>query len=641
MNKYSTYLATLWVICAFELQSFAQNDSVWVIPELPVANIECPEDWLYNNSSTRDSIQTLPHLSSDISVVLRNQGLTIQNYGANGTLRLMRPTGLPPEYTRVFWHGLPLNAATNGLADFSLYPAFLFDELQTFTSASAAALGSGAGGLSIVLSNTQDQQNCKLGIAAFLDHDQMLNSHLGFKASGYISKFNYKIKIYKADERNEFLVRDLFKPNTDEEVQAHNNHNATHYLFELGRHWKQNDLRLSAWNSSRRINLPSTLGSFALSDANQSDSSFRLVLSYKTAIQKWIFDCSVARFTEEQQYKSHRITNDHFFVDSHHSSVQYSGNFRFRRSTNKYKQEWAFQPFQNSIKSTDYLQGINREQGINFLSFHSLAYHNAISQIQLRSELSDQYKALFTGSFIQKIGIGKVLGRNLETDISINGLFRRPTMNERFWQPGANPDLMPEQGWQLNAALSLLSKENRSLISINGKYFELDNRIVWIPENGVWSPENLQFARGISLSLNHQNEFKFRKVELEIQTNLTHTFSEYSLGELYTQAPYTPAYTGMISINLSRGKWNLYSNHSYTSSQQTDYSGSEWLVISAFAISNAGLCYSGKTGNCGFQTFIAMDNIFDISYQTVFAHALPGRIGRVGVSIYLEPLTHN
>jgi len=631
---------TLWVICAFELKSFAQRDSVWVLPELPVANIECPQDWLNNINSHTDSIQALLQLSTDISNVLRNQGLSVQNYGANGTLRLIRPTGLPPEYTRVFWHGLPLNAATNGLADFSLFPAFMFDELQTFSAASSAALGSGAGGLSVALSNYEVHQDCKLGIGAFVDHDQMLNSHLGLRANGHISKFNYKIKIFKADERNEFRFLDAQKPSTDAEIQGHNNHNATHYLLEAGYHWKQSGLRLSAWSSTRRVNVPNALGSFALSDANQSDSSLRIVLSYKTFIKKWNIDWSLARFTEDQQYKSHWITDDHFFIDSHHKSEQYLGNLRFRRSSSKYKQEWAFQPFQNSIISTDYTEGINRETGINFLSFHSLEYHNFTSQIQLRSELSDQFKAFFTGSFIQKMGIGKVLERKLESEFSINGLFRRPTMNERFWQPGANPNLLPEEGWQVNGALSLMSREDAPLLAISSKYFELNNRIVWMPENGIWSPENLQFAKGISLSLNYRNEYRIRKVKLGIQANLTRTMSKYKRGELYAQAPYTPDYNAILSMNMNWRKWSLQTNHSYTSAQQTDYSGSHWLVLSPFSISNASLSYAKRVNNMNLQVFFAVDNVFNISYQTVFAHALPGRISRVGMSIYFEPLIH-
>ncbi len=119
----------------------------------------------------------------------------------------------------------------------------------------------------------------------------------------------------------------------------------------------------------------------------------------------------------------------------------------------------------------------------------------------------------------------------MESELLFNGLFRRPTMNERFWNPGANADLLPEKGWQIKGSVSIMDTKENAFLNLNCNYFELDDRIIWMPQEGIWSPKNLQFAKGIQFSLNHQNNLAFGKWKLNYSANVARTYSQYRFGQ--------------------------------------------------------------------------------------------------------------
>ena len=58
-------------------------------------------------------------------------------------------------------------------------------------------------------------------------------------------------------------------------------------------------------------------------------------------------------------------------------------------------------------------------------------------------------------------------------------LDRMPTLNDRFWRPGGDPDLRPERGWNADAGLAWAPARYR----IEGPFFASATRdqIVWRP----------------------------------------------------------------------------------------------------------------------------------------------------------------
>src|SRR5690606_6722526 len=68
--------------------------------------------------------------------------------------------------------------------------------------------------------------------------------------------------------------------------------------------------------------------------------------------------------------------------------------------------------------------------------------------------------------------------------------FKVPTLNDRFWEPGGNPDLLPEES--INGEIGFhwlksgLFSWNQSLTYYR---MQVDNWIIWMPQGSVWRPE--------------------------------------------------------------------------------------------------------------------------------------------------------
>ena len=82
--------------------------------------------------------------------------------------------------------------------------------------------------------------------------------------------------------------------------------------------------------------------------------------------------------------------------------------------------------------------------------------------------------------------------------------FRAPTFNDRFWQPGGNPNLRPERGWTADAGVHA----QRGDVTAELTFFasRLRDQIVWQPtEAGYYAPENLSRTRtlGIEATASH------------------------------------------------------------------------------------------------------------------------------------------
>ena len=69
--------------------------------------------------------------------------------------------------------------------------------------------------------------------------------------------------------------------------------------------------------------------------------------------------------------------------------------------------------------------------------------------------------------------------------------FRYPTLNDRFWLPGGNISLKPEQSVSADLGFKVLYRKIN--MQINFYQTMAQDWILWLPQTGnIWSPENIQ-----------------------------------------------------------------------------------------------------------------------------------------------------
>ena len=102
-----------------------------------------------------------------------------------------------------------------------------------------------------------------------------------------------------------------------------------------------------------------------------------------------------------------------------------------------------------------------------------------------------------------------------ELDIHLKRIFRLPTMNDLFWSPGGNPNLIPESGWDLKASFSLQNKYN--IFKFEAFAGRLNNGIIWRPNGLFWQPINEFLITRYGINSSWQVIWPSQFVQFEIQ----------------------------------------------------------------------------------------------------------------------------
>ncbi|MDZ7776138.1 MAG: TonB-dependent receptor [Bacteroidales bacterium] len=86
--------------------------------------------------------------------------------------------------------------------------------------------------------------------------------------------------------------------------------------------------------------------------------------------------------------------------------------------------------------------------------------------------------------------------------------YRLPTLNDLYWQPGGDPELLPERGFTLETGLKYLSQKRNGWhggAEITWFRNDISNWIAWQPDGimSYWTPKNITevLSQGIEAQL--------------------------------------------------------------------------------------------------------------------------------------------
>ena len=218
--------------------------------------------------------------------------------------------------------------------------------------------------------------------------------------------------------------------------------------------------------------------------------------------------------------------------------------------------------------------------------------------------------------------------------------YRIPGLNDLFWSPGGNPDLLPESGWFSELGFDY----QKNTIEIRGAAFYriIDNWIQWRPGPEFWSPMNLKSVasygaeiaasvRHVSGSVSFMHSISATYVE---SINQSGTFEgDASEGK---QLIYTPPFIANLNETLKffRERLSLtligrYSSLSYTSSDNRNF-------LDPYVLLDLETTFNVSNRKAEFVLFFSMNNILDTEYQLQRAYSMPGRNFQTGLKIILN-----
>jgi vitamin B12 transporter len=206
-------------------------------------------------------------------------------------------------------------------------------------------------------------------------------------------------------------------------------------------------------------------------------------------------------------------------------------------------------------------------------------------------------------------------------------------LNDLYWVPGGNPDLMPERSAGGEAGYSFLSVAKsglRNSVDITLHASRVNDLIQWVPgETGLWSAENINSVNVTGIEVRAGAELPVNKGNINAYINYAFTSSvvgssdvpvDLSLGK---QLPYTPLH--ILNINTNAG-WRfvragitaVYESRRYTTSDNI-----EWLPESFLADANLGTVL--KIRKSLITVDLKVNNIFNTSVESVQYYPMPMR----------------
>jgi vitamin B12 transporter len=224
---------------------------------------------------------------------------------------------------------------------------------------------------------------------------------------------------------------------------------------------------------------------------------------------------------------------------------------------------------------------------------------------------------------------------------NISRSYKIPTLNDRFWVPGGNPDLLPEESW--SGELGLKYEYHKGPLHMEGRlaYYKMvvDQWILWLPFESYWRPENIRNVANNGLEAFIDTSWKsgrwlFKgKVDYTFSEAINRSGDQGNSRSIGKQLPYTPIHKAQTTLSLGRGATTgfvaaLAVGERFTASDNTGVLPAYWLndlgIKRSFAIHTI-------NGYMGFQ----INNLFNAEYQVIRLRAMPGRNYQINIQLTL------
>jgi iron complex outermembrane receptor protein len=563
-------------------------------------------------------------------LLIQHSPVFIKTYGPGG-VSTASFRGTTASHTLVLWNGFQLNAPTLGQVDFSTIPVFLADDIDLKWGSGTSNNSGGLGG-----SVNIDSKNT-FGKGLILDIKQTYGSFntLGsFVTAGYCGKkVSFRVKAYRNSSDNdfEFYNSALLPPKMMK--QQHADFVDYGVMPEVSVMLGHGVLSATSWNQWNNRNLPPIMPNVVNKKTEEwtNDNFSRNTLSYKLFWPTGNLQLKSAAFVENQHYY---LQTRSPITDSVITSINSVNEALILHQIANVEQQlhatWKLkgklQWDRERVNSNNYEDTKRRNMVSTYIAVEGNPFANADLSVTARYDIVDaKSMGVFptaTFSYHFPMGLGMTLGYSHN--------YRNPSLNDLYWYPGGNPDLLPENGRTIDLAANYqLSNDGKKLEVRSGVYFsKVNNWIQWVPTSyRYWVPQNvsLVFARGIENHIDYSYTRGDWKASLSGNYVFTFTTDEsenaQSYGLLGKQLIYIPRHHGNLFGNLRWNSWDFSYTLEVTGRRSTSYADFYAYDLPPYVLHHIAL---GKQWR-QFRVELRCNNLTDKDYQNVLWRPMPGR----------------
>ncbi len=588
--------------------------------------VEINSSWLHSygvggHAEVIDSLELVQQQTSSLGQLLQQaQAIYLKEYGP-GMLSSISLRGTSASQTALLWNGLPVNFPSLGQADFSLIPAYFVDDAEVFYGGVSPLAGAGAIGGAVAINDLPPIAQQTLNITQELASFGTFFS--GIKAGFSGKRAGVSLAAFHRQSANDFTFKNLSKAGQPIERQAHGAFSGDGWKSgAFWKPWKKGRFDFHGWFTQfeREIIPPYTIPDGI---DIQDDHSLRLSLGYQHQFQSFLkWDSRVGRIEDFIQFNGlASSTTQYMWMNSIEWMPAPSLQVRVGALVNNIKadvpaygsnlSEWRSEIYlmANWFITPNWVLNANTRQGTVAGSLNPLSP-------SLGSELS----------------LMKNSKASLIWSAQFSRSFRVPTLNDRYWSPGGNLMLQPEQGWNASSGLSYSAAFGHHVIStsLTGFGHWINDWILWLPQTeGYWSPVNVRnvHSRGVEFSAKHSvkvGEWTFSD-RFDYKLTVARVEQGYSGDDAYigNQLPFVPSHQAGLNLNAAMMKWHVNSSVAVTGSRFTLVDND--VLLDPYATWDAEVGRQFNLKQSLFAASFKVSNLLNTRYENLPFRPMPGR----------------
>jgi len=594
--------------------------------------IEIKDRKISEQNSKIHLIQAVQNVEHFDSSVLRNyQNLatflaaetntTIKSFGING-LSTASFRGASAAQTQIVWNGLPINNAAMGMADLSSLPTATLQQVDVIHGSAAILFGSGSVGGTVSMQSEQPKFKCQKAVDFFSGFGSFGQQNFGAQLKLANEKYFFQVGALNQFAENNILYKNL---NGTEQLMNHARLNGNSVIGQFALNMdSKSTIQILSWYQNFQREIPAALFE-AYSAKTRKDETFRLIIDWtqKRNTTTWMLKTAISK--EHFEYKDSLA-----WLDNNNQVFQSFTEFGWEKR-GKYNLFKIGLPVQ--INWLDDRQQIFQQSRIAMFGIYSIQ----IPKVQIVSSYRLEKVNNLPVQFLPNLSAKLKWNDQYIWKASIQKTFRAPSLNELYFQPGGNVNLLPESGW--SAETGIEQKKNwRKPWTLEQSLFVynriIDNWIYWLG-GAIWTPHNIATVNSRGLELQQKIKYKFKKAEYFInsQINITKSTTEKSDlpndGSIGKQLPYIPKLQMLFQLGIKKQNWNARIIYQYVGNRyiNTDETGN----LSFYELLNFDFGYIKTLKKVSIQSFIQFNNIFDVSYFVVNQRPMPGRNFQIGL----------
>ncbi|AHJ99234.1 TonB-dependent receptor plug domain-containing protein [Hymenobacter swuensis] len=561
----------------------------------------------------------------------------LKNYGP-GQLASITLRGTSARHTAVLWNGFNINLPSLGEADFSLLPVSGATQVDIQPGPAGAIYGNGAIGGTVLLSSgvkwgtgwrgAAQADYGSFGLGAGNLEAAFSNEKIALRTSILYRQADNDFAYYTREAQGRVRVR--------QENAALQQASLTQDLtLRMG---QRSEISAAVWLTDADRQIQPGIGTNN-TNAQERDQSRRFTAGYRYVSTQHEWAARAAWFEDVLNYRD---------------DVSGLSESRVRTSQVQAEHTWRFAPnasvrlggeAQRFAAQVDGYGSAPRTE--NRYSGFALFRYDPSPRLQLSLNLRQAILPGRRPPLTPTVGAEWLAFQAGAHSISLKGSasrsYRAPTLNERYWRPGGNPNLLPEESFGYEGGvvhlLELTPTRLRLQTELTAYHQLVDNWVQWTPGASYWSPRNLRQVRAQGLEASSQLTWRPSTYQLTVRGSYAFTQSRKTQGAaddadpVGRQLPFVPLHTAAFSTDHTWRGWQLSTAFTYTGYRYTDASATEFLP--SFPLLNASMGRTLAVRPAWKLLLLAQCyNLLNLDYQSYQNRAMPLRHGSLSLRVF-------